>query len=221
MRKVIILILAVLIITPMGIKAEITNKEEMKEEINENNKQTITPMSSGGVIKLTKTSGEYAQSHVVGVVETNWTELYFVWTTSTTFPTTGFNKASTNTQSLYTPSETGEYYLHLKGLYNGKETKYTAGPYRVDLESPNLNIVPDTTSWTNNVKITAQGTDSRSGVDKVYLKSNENNKNIVSMYDIQYWGGQNIQRTGNKIRITSNQQNRGGFYIPPNKLEHY
>ena len=184
----------------------------VKEKLN------ISPMNSGGMIRLNKTSGDWASSHIIAVMETNWSELYSAWTTSTTFPSSGFVRRPVNVQTLYTPNETGVYYLHLKGKYNGKEQRYTAGPFKVDVTNPSLTVTPETTSWTNNLKITAEGFDSHSGIDKVYLKSG-NDKNIVSLNDIQLWGGEGWKREGNKYRFSNNEKNRGGIYIPANKIE--
>lgn len=195
-----------------------TLMSEAKEEIAKPSAADSVTINSTNGLVLSKESGDYAKSHAVTIISTTWTNIQSAWSTSSQFPTSGFVNRQINT-TLYTPNETGNYYLHLKGMLNGKEQRYTSGIFKVDTTAPSLTVSKETTNWTNNLKLTATGSDSHSGIDLVYLKSNETDKNILSLYELQYWGGENHNRSGLKVRFKNDASYRGGVFIPAVKFE--
>src|SRR5690625_652768 len=181
-------------------------------------------------IKVSKNGGEFARNHSTRVTASDsggsgLKSIEYAWSTSKSLPSKGeFNEIATSGNTIYTPMETGQQYLHVRATDNaGNVQTFTSNAFNVDVTKPDLNLSYKPTEWTNqSVTIKAIAEDNYSGVESLSLKQNENLRwvNLLSMTDFYQWDGSNYNVTGNKIRFSENATNyRGGIYFDGTKVE--
>lgn len=125
-------------------------------------------------ISISKNGGDWARNHFttlsVSDSHSGIDKIEYRWTTSSSFPSSGFTGVSNGTE-LNTPTSTGNHYLHIRATDKaGNVRQFTSNVFRVDRIAPTLNLSPSTTNYTNgNVTITATSSDNHSGVRRIRL----------------------------------------------------
>src|SRR5690625_153514 len=96
--------------------------------------------------------------------------LEYVWSTGRSTPNSGW-KQFENGDELTLKDETGEFYLHIRGInLIGEEFNARSNSFYVDNTNPSLELSRNTSNYTNkDVEITAKGSDNHSGVNRIRM----------------------------------------------------
>lgn len=124
-------------------------------------------------VSLSQNGGSWAISHSTRINASDsggsgLNTVQYRWTTSSSFPTSGWTSGSNGT-TVSTPTSTGNHYLHVRATDRaGNVRQFTSSVFRVDRTNPTITITPSTTSYTNqNITLTVKGSDSHSGVRRI------------------------------------------------------